>query len=110
MVRATGFVVHEEPETHPKGNPAPILKRHFPSATAAIKVTAEYFPRKTVRSLRRFSMPVHRSVRWLHPNHSAVGSIFQDKGIGGGWEMAFLIIGALGFLWMGFWLFMYDKP
>ena len=24
--------------------------------------------------------------------------------------MAFLIIGALGFLWMGFWLFMYEKP
>ena len=24
--------------------------------------------------------------------------------------MAFVIIGALGFLWMGFWVFMYDKP
>ena len=27
-----------------------------------------------------------------------------------GWEMSFVIIGALGFLWMGFWVFMYDKP
>ena len=24
--------------------------------------------------------------------------------------MAFVIIGALGFIWMGFWVFMYDKP
>ena len=24
--------------------------------------------------------------------------------------MAFIIIGALGFIWMGFWIFMYDKP
>ena len=24
--------------------------------------------------------------------------------------MAFVIIGALGFVWMGFWTFMYDKP
>ena len=35
---------------------------------------------------------------------------FKDKGIGGGWEMAFIIIGALGFIWMGLWVFMYDKP
>ena len=35
---------------------------------------------------------------------------FKDKGIGGGWEMAFVIIGALGFIWMGFWTFMYEKP
>ncbi|HBZ33624.1 MAG TPA: MFS transporter, partial [Bacteroidales bacterium] len=27
-----------------------------------------------------------------------------------GWEMAFIIIGALGFIWMFFWQFMYDKP
>ena len=27
-----------------------------------------------------------------------------------GWEMAFIIIGAAGFLWMGFWNFMYKKP
>ena len=24
--------------------------------------------------------------------------------------MAFVIIGALGFIWMGFWVLMYDKP
>jgi ACS family hexuronate transporter-like MFS transporter len=27
-----------------------------------------------------------------------------------GWEMAFIIIGALGFIWMFFWMYMYDKP
>ena len=27
-----------------------------------------------------------------------------------GWEMAFIIIGGLGFLWMGLWLFSYEKP
>ncbi|MBQ3711076.1 MAG: MFS transporter, partial [Bacteroidales bacterium] len=27
-----------------------------------------------------------------------------------GWEWAFIIIGALGFIWMFFWQFMYDKP
>jgi ACS family hexuronate transporter-like MFS transporter len=27
-----------------------------------------------------------------------------------GWEAAFVIIGALGFIWMGFWVFIYKKP
>src|SRR5690606_10913905 len=27
-----------------------------------------------------------------------------------GWEMSFILIGALGFVWMGFWQFMYNKP
>ena len=27
-----------------------------------------------------------------------------------GWEMAFIIIGALGFIWMALWVFVYDKP
>ncbi|MBQ1979065.1 MAG: MFS transporter, partial [Alistipes sp.] len=27
-----------------------------------------------------------------------------------GWEMAFIIIGALGFIWMFFWVYMYEKP
>ncbi len=35
---------------------------------------------------------------------------FKDLGIGNGWEMAFLVIGALGFLWMGLWMFYYRKP
>src|SRR5699024_5880126 len=27
-----------------------------------------------------------------------------------GWEMSFIIIGGLGFIWMGFWTFLYKKP
>jgi ACS family hexuronate transporter-like MFS transporter len=27
-----------------------------------------------------------------------------------GWEMAFIIIGALGYIWMGLWLYLYEKP
>ena len=27
-----------------------------------------------------------------------------------GWEMAFLAIGILGFIWMGFWVFIYKEP
>ncbi len=39
---------------------------------------------------------------------------FKDMGVGNGWEMAFILIGALGFVWMGVWLFVYkhvdDNP
>ena len=35
---------------------------------------------------------------------------FQGIGVGNGWEMAFIIVGALGFIWMGLWVFLYDKP
>ena len=35
---------------------------------------------------------------------------FKNLGIGNGWEMAFVIIGALGFIWLGFWIFIYKKP
>ena len=78
---------------------------------AAIKVTAEYFPKKD----RAFATSIFNS-------GASVGALvapatipllaqyFKDHGVGGGWEMAFVIIGALGFLWMGFWVFMYDKP
>ena len=27
-----------------------------------------------------------------------------------GWEMAFIIIGCLGFIWMGLWMWLYEKP
>jgi ACS family hexuronate transporter-like MFS transporter len=27
-----------------------------------------------------------------------------------GWEMSFIIIGGVGFIWMGFWVFLYHKP
>ena len=27
-----------------------------------------------------------------------------------GWEMAFVVIGVLGYVWMGLWIWLYDKP
>lgn len=78
---------------------------------AAIKVTAEYFPKKD----RAFSTSIFNA-------GSTVGALiaplciptlakfFKNAGVGNGWEMAFIIIGALGFIWMGLWLFVYKKP
>jgi ACS family hexuronate transporter-like MFS transporter len=71
---------------------------------AAIKVTAEYFPPKD----RAFSTSIFNS-------GSSVGALAAPATIPliaehCGWEMAFVIIGALGFVWMGFWQFLYRKP
>ncbi|MDR1010064.1 MAG: MFS transporter, partial [Opitutaceae bacterium] len=71
---------------------------------AAIKVTAEYFPKKD----RAFSTSIFNA-------GASVGALASPLLIpplakAFGWEMAFIIIGALGFLWMGLWVFMYDKP
>ena len=71
---------------------------------AAIKVTAEYFPKKD----RAFATAIFNS-------GASVGALAAPATIpllakSMGWEMAFIIIGALGFLWAGIWLFVYDKP
>ena len=71
---------------------------------AAIKVTAEYFPKKD----RAFSTSIFNS-------GSSVGALAAPATIPliakfWGWEMSFIIIGALGFLWMGFWIWLYKKP
>jgi ACS family hexuronate transporter-like MFS transporter len=71
---------------------------------AAIKVTAEYFPKKD----RAFSTSIFNA-------GASVGALASPLLIPPlakhfGWEMAFVIIGALGFVWMGLWVFMYDKP
>ena len=71
---------------------------------AAIKVTAEYFPKKD----RAFATSIFNS-------GASVGALAAPASIpllarALGWEMAFIIIGALGFVWAGFWLFLYDKP
>lgn len=74
---------------------------NFPGA---IKATAEYFPKKE----RSFATGIFNSganvgavlapltVPWIYENW--------------GWEAAFIIIGAVGFLWLFFWLFFYEKP
>ena len=78
---------------------------------AAIKTVAEYFPKKD-RAFATSIFNAGASVGALAAPATIplLAQYFKDKGVGGGWEMAFIIIGALGFLWMGFWVFMYDKP
>ena len=71
---------------------------------AAIKVTAEYFPKKD----RAFATSIFNA-------GSSVGALAAPLTIPliakfWGWEMAFIIIGALGFMWMGFWMWLYKKP
>ncbi len=71
---------------------------------AAIKVTAEYFPKKD----RAFATSLFNA-------GASVGALAAPLCIPPlakhfGWEMAFIIIGGLGFIWMFFWQFMYDKP
>ncbi|MDH8701642.1 ACS family hexuronate transporter-like MFS transporter [Dysgonomonadaceae bacterium PH5-43] len=71
---------------------------------AAIKVTAEYFPKKD----RAFATSIFNS-------GASIGALVAPLTIPPiakffGWEMAFIIIGALGFVWMAFWVFMYKKP
>ena len=71
---------------------------------AAIKVTAEYFPKKD----RAFATSIFNS-------GASIGALAAPATIpliarALGWEMAFVIIGVLGYIWMGFWVLLYDKP
>jgi MFS transporter, ACS family, hexuronate transporter len=71
---------------------------------AAIKATAEYFPKKD----RALATSIFNA-------GATVGALAAPVTIpyiaeAWGWEMAFIIIGALGFLWMGFWIMIYGKP
>lgn len=78
---------------------------------AAIKVTAEYFPKRD----RAYATALFNSGATIGALLAplcipAIASYFKEIGVGNGWEMAFLLIGALGFIWMGFWVFIYNKP
>jgi ACS family hexuronate transporter-like MFS transporter len=71
---------------------------------AAIKATAEYFP-KHERSL----------ATGIFNSGTNVGAILAPLlvpwvAVHWGWESAFIIIGAVGFLWIGFWFAFYDVP
>ncbi|MBP3331794.1 MAG: MFS transporter [Tidjanibacter sp.] len=78
---------------------------------AAIKATAEYFPKKD-RAFATSIFNAGASIGALIAPATIplLAQYFKDKGVGGGWEMAFIIIGGLGFIWMAFWVFMYNKP
>jgi ACS family hexuronate transporter-like MFS transporter len=71
---------------------------------AAIKATAEYFPKKD----RGFATSIFNA-------GAQIGALLAPLSIPViakyyGWEMAFILIGVLGFVWMGFWVFVYKKP
>ena len=71
---------------------------------AAIKVTAEYFPKKD-RAFATSIFNAGASVGAL-----AAPLLILPLAVKLGWEWAFIIIGGLGFIWMFFWAFMYEKP
>lgn len=71
---------------------------------AAIKATAEYFP-KHERSL----------ATGIFNSGANVGAILAPLTVPWinqhwGWEATFIIVGGVGFLWLIFWLYFYDKP
>lgn len=71
---------------------------------AAIKATSEYFPKKE----RAFATGIFNS-------GTNVGAILAPLSVPWivatwGWEAAFFIIGAIGFLWLIFWFIYYEKP
>ncbi|MBC8035503.1 MAG: MFS transporter [Chitinophagaceae bacterium] len=71
---------------------------------AAIKATAEYFPKRE----RSFATGIFNS-------GTNVGAILAPLtvpwiGANWGWEAAFIVIGAIGFLWLAFWWILYDNP
>jgi ACS family hexuronate transporter-like MFS transporter len=71
---------------------------------AAIKATAEYFP----KAERSFATGIFNS-------GANIGAILAPLSVPiiaqiWGWEAAFVWIGAIGFVWMGFWGYFYDEP
>ncbi len=71
---------------------------------AAIKATAEYFPKKD----RAFATGIFNS-------GANVGAILAPLTVPvmaelWGWETAFIVVGIIGFIWVGFWQFMYHTP
>lgn len=71
---------------------------------ASIKAVAEYFPKKD----RGFATSIFNSGAAIGPLIAPLTIPFLAKAYG--WEMAFIIIGATGFIWMAFWVFLYKKP
>jgi ACS family hexuronate transporter-like MFS transporter len=71
---------------------------------AAIKTVAEWFPKKE----RSLSTGIFNS-------GANVGAILAPLTVPWiaahlGWQMAFIIVGAIGFLWIIFWFMFYDSP
>lgn len=78
---------------------------------AAIKVTAEYFPKRD----RAFATSIFNAGATVGAliaplTIPTLARYFKSIGVGNGWEMAFVVIGALGFVWMGIWMMYYRNP
>jgi len=71
---------------------------------AAIKVTAEYFPKKD----RAYATSIFNAGASVGALAAPLTIPILAKNMG--WEMAFIIIGAIGFIWAGAWLFLYSAP
>jgi ACS family hexuronate transporter-like MFS transporter len=74
---------------------------NFPSA---IKTTAEWFPKKE----RSFATGIFNS-------GANIGAVIAPLSVPliakyFGWEYTFIIVGAIGFLWIIFWKYCYDSP
>ncbi len=74
---------------------------YFP---VAVKVTAEYFPKRD----RAFATSIFNAGASIGALVAPLSIPHIAKAVG--WELAFVIIGVLGFVWMGFWVFMYNAP
>jgi ACS family hexuronate transporter-like MFS transporter len=71
---------------------------------AAIKATAEYFPKKD----RAFATGIFNSGANVGAIIAPLSVPFMAKYWG--WETAFIVVGLIGFIWLGFWVFVYKKP
>ncbi|WP_163714210.1 MFS transporter [Mangrovibacterium lignilyticum] len=71
---------------------------------AAIKTTAEYFPKKD----RAYATSIFNAGATVGALAAPVTIPVLAKHFG--WEAAFIVIGGLGFLWMGWWQIGYKKP
>jgi ACS family hexuronate transporter-like MFS transporter len=74
---------------------------NFPSA---IKTTAEWFPKKE----RSFSTGIFNS-------GANIGAVIAPLSVPlimrySNWEFTFVVVGAIGFLWLVFWKYYYDTP
>lgn len=71
---------------------------------AAIKVTAEYFPKKD----RAYATSIFNAGASIGALVAPLTIPLLAKHMG--WEMAFIVIGSIGFVWAGLWQFMYAPP
>ncbi|MBY0535915.1 MAG: MFS transporter [Chitinophagaceae bacterium] len=71
---------------------------------AAIKATAAYFPKKE----RSFATGIFNSGANIGAILAPLTVPWMEKNWG--WQSAFIVIGAIGFIWLLFWLKLYENP